>query len=942
MDKFEYKVKLEEINSLIREKSYADAVDVADTIDWNNVKNVRTLCRISDLYKANHLFSESMEVLLLAYKRQKTRPIVRSLCELSIELGDLISAIEYFKEFASLAPNDPGKYILQYKIYKAQKVSLEEQIGVLEELKEQGYMKDMAKWAYELAELYHRVGQGDKCVEECNEIILWFVDGKYVIKAYELKALHQPLNEQETYKYELLRQAGGELNIQYSLREDEKPENASSDELKIKNVDVSPYNTQNLQAVVAEGLQDIIDSKTTQFNKGQAPLTYEEAVALDEQAINDAKEAELRAQGAPTVAPADANKGDENLLVTQVIDPIINEEPVGQELLEEPLKDEGDNASEDTEKDKKEQASQGMGNIREITFSDANTDGFSPIAAGVEAADIENASVINPVSGAPVESKEAPSAESSTQQSTSKKGAFDSINSTGVIEKFHKGTNMDEVLSQGYDGQISLVVPEEQPKEKQITGQISISDVMGEWERKKREAEEKRVAEVKARIKKETKTLLADFDESTKSGLLEQIEDAMINAAIKEEKAGLPKEIKVSDIDSLNREELSKPKQEHSDTEELIKKALDEDIKENKAEGSDDEISEITEAPEDIEGNTDEGVEELTEIEENAEDINISDTDTEADEGEEVSPDEEKPEDIEEEPISKKPKKPSKFNTKKINSEEVRNIAKASAVEASDDDTDGEKKTRELTDSEKEQFAAFIHHRSTRKQLAETLDNVSLAAYTGNVLVSGEEETEVTAFSKLLIKEIQQSDNNFTGKVAKVSGDNLNRKDIAQTVKTVANGALIISEAEKLKAKTVDSLISELQSNELGIVIILEGHSDTMDKLSENIKGFGDTFNLRVDLKAFDDKTLVEYAKTYAYDQEYTIDDFGVLALHTRIADMQTAEHEVTLSEIEEIIDEAIYYADKKTPAHFFDVLFGKRYDEEDMIVLREKDFMHY
>ena len=186
------------------------------------------------------------------------------------------------------------------------------------------------------------------------------------------------------------------------------------------------------------------------------------------------------------------------------------------------------------------------------------------------------------------------------------------------------------------------------------------------------------------------------------------------------------------------------------------------------------------------------------------------------------------------------------------------------------------------------------------------------------------------------------SDANFTGKVAKVSGDNLNRKDIDDTLKCVSNGALIISEAEGLKKKTVETLLHELKHTDRGVVVVMQGHADIIDKIVQKNEGMEEAFNLRIDLKAFDNKTLVEYAKSYAYDNEYIIDDLGVLALHTRISDMQTSDHEVTLSEIEEIVDEAIWYSNKKTPAHFFDVLFGKRYGEEDMIVLREKDFMHY
>ena len=191
MDKYEYKVRSEEIKELIARREYVQAAEIADTIDWRRVKSVMMLCTISDLYKINRRFEDSRDLLLLAYDRHPGgRSIVYALCELSIKMGELPQAVEYCKEFVQIAPKDSGRYILQYKIYEAQEVSLEERIAVLEELKKRDYIE---KWAYELAYLYHRIGLASKCVDECDEMIVWFGDGKYVIKAMELKMLHQPL-----------------------------------------------------------------------------------------------------------------------------------------------------------------------------------------------------------------------------------------------------------------------------------------------------------------------------------------------------------------------------------------------------------------------------------------------------------------------------------------------------------------------------------------------------------------------------------------------------------------------------------------------------------------------------------------------------------------------------------------------------------------------------
>ena len=224
MDKYEYKVRADEIKSLIAEGEYAEAVKIADAIDWRRVKSVMMLCTISDLYKINRRYEDSRDILLLAYERHTGgRLIVYSLCELSIKLGEYVQALEYYKEFVQLAPKDSGRYILQYKLYEAQEVSLEERIEVLEELKKRDYRE---KWAYELAYLYHRVGLTSKCVEECDEMFLWFGEGRYVLKGLELKMLHTPLSEEQQVKYEQMKETGGFIESDYAVDQQKMQEKA--------------------------------------------------------------------------------------------------------------------------------------------------------------------------------------------------------------------------------------------------------------------------------------------------------------------------------------------------------------------------------------------------------------------------------------------------------------------------------------------------------------------------------------------------------------------------------------------------------------------------------------------------------------------------------------------------------------------------------------------
>lgn len=906
MDKYEYKVRAEEIKSLIADGEYAEAAKIADTIDWRRVRSVMMLCTISDLYKINRRYEDSRDILLLAYEKGGgRRPIVYSLCELSIKLEEYVQAIEYYKEFVQLAPKDSGRYILQYKLYEAQEVSLEERIAVLEELKKKDYRE---KWAYELAYLYHRVGLESKCVEECDEMFLWFSDGRYVLKALELKKLHQPLTEEQEAKYEQMKHTGGiiEADIvtegkaiqeeagQAAAEEEEDDEfsreqnvltdptqelpGKSLDEIEVKTVDVSQYNTINLQKELAESMKEFLGvsshaeerenavQKETQDVEEEAEAAeaadMAEAADIHEVTASEMPAEELPAASGPETPAAVKQDTDEMQLISEDMLTDSDSEaadPVSEEVF-------FGNTSEVKVEDV----------ISELVEKDAQTS--RNIAAMQESV-----------------SKVADRAESlqKDRERLSEASPNPAISNTGVIRTFHKPSGFDDILSQEYDGQISLAIPEEEQIEKQITGQLSIDDVMAEWEKMKKENEQKMMQEIKERVHKQTDSLFSDFDEATKTGLLEELEKAMVDAAVRESKkraeAERPKVVKVSDIDAKEEEKAEEQPEEQ----------------------------------------TEKQPEEQTEVIEDAEII-------EEETGEADTPlDEEIPaEEAPEKEIAEEEAAEEKIEEEKTEEEKTKEEGTAEA---------GNSYTaREMSRSEREQFAPFIHHKKTRKQIVEVIDNISLASYTGNVVITGEEGTGTTALAKLLVKEVQLSDNNFSGKVAKISGGNMNKKEVGATLDRLLGGALIIEGAASMKKNTVESLIRELNQEGKGLIIILEDKKEAIEKFLTKYPALATIFNLRVDVEALDDQTLVKYARKYALEQEYAIDELGVLALHTRIADMQTSDHEVTLSEIEEIVDEAIYYADKKTPKHFFDVLFGKRYDDEDMVVLREKDFMHY
>lgn len=857
MDKYEYKVRADEIKSLIAEGEYAEAVKIADTIDWRRVRSVMMLCTISDVYKINRRYQESNDILLLAYEKHPTgRLIVYSLCELAIKMEDYARAVEYFKEFVQIAPRDTGKYILQYRLYEAQEVRLEERIAVLEEFKKRDYRE---KWAYELAYLYHRIGLATKCVEECDEMYLWFGEGKYVRKALELKALHVPLSAEQQAKYDSWMNRGTE---DYSVEEETTDEEESADEEEsdseeqsaedeetneeeveeeneedindimtmpttelpeVKTVDVGQYNTLNLQKALAESMKEVLEEEEYSVSEEELSVSEEESSIQEEE---------------PSI------QEEESSIVEQIIAPLLQEtgEISGPELEQYMIED------------------------QEIEEPD----------------DME------------------------IQQETPRQEA--------VIESYVQSSRYDNVLAQEYDGQISLVVPDVKKVEKQITGQLSIEDVMAEWEKMKRSNEQKRMEAVRQKILSDTGGLFAEFDEATKSGLLEQLEKVFEMTELEDDDSV---SAAVNKVILPGKEELELNEDIHPDVQEKISEFEE-----------DSEIYEASqEIPDDVLTEEDE-VEELVEIED-LEDLGMI----------------EDREDLQERKKSEETQaveaveSPEEFKAVE-ETKAVKDTESTASKEHPQTPQEHNRTIRELTDEEKELFGPCVNNKKTKEQLIHTLDNMSMAAYTGNVIITGEEGSTLD-LAKNMIREMQSSDSNFSGKAAKISGAVLNKKDIHETIGRLVNGALIIEKAAGLNPETIMKLNKELEKYNVGLLLFMEDTKRDMNKLLAKNEILKENFNLRVDIEPLDNEALVACAKLYAKEMEYSIDEFGILALHTRISEMQTSDHEVSVAEVKELVDEAIYYANRKTPKHFLDILLAKRYDEEDMIILRESDFMH-
>ena len=944
MDKSEYKLRAEEIKDLISRGEYAQAAEIADTIDWRRVKSVMMLCTISDLYKINRRYEDARDMLLLAYERRPGgRTICYSLCELSIKMEEYVQAIEYYKEFVQVAPKDPGRYILQYKLYEAQDVSLEERIAVLEELKKRDYRE---KWAYELAYLYHRVGLAARCVEECDELILWFGEGKYVIKAMELKMLHQPLTPEQQEKYDHRFDAPGSyIPSQNSVQDNEYSGNQGYDQGYTQDGSYDQgqgYDQNYTQDYSQDGnydqsqgdAQDYSQDGSYDQNQGYVPEDNYDRISGDTQVYETVQQPTQETSAQPVQDDFDIHVktmdvGQYNTINLQAELAAGLREVLGEEPKEDTAKATSDSITRSIVAPMMDSDTESL-DYPEI--AEVSEDDLEP-----ETEQIEGSEVFFGETGEIGDLSQVPEVE--TEEILPEEPA--SLKKQDVVPELSKAEvepeattpveppkELANVLAQESDGQISLVMPEAESIEKQITGQMNIEDILAEWERKKKENLEKREEEVRQHVLQQTGAMFTEFEQAVRDGLLEKLEkEKAVDAdTVTDEVEELEEIADVNDETEEAPAEVSEeePKREPADTD-IVDTEEVEELEEEPAVAEYEEES-ATEEPEavvDMEV-TQEAAAEIPEVpEETTAEIEEASEETTA-ETEEAS----------EESAAEAEEEPEEQVVEEASEDEQPQTPERPTVERD------KAKVRALTREERELYAPFIQSKSAREQLVKAIDNISLAAYTGNVIITGEEGMDTLSLAKNMIREIQATDSNFSGKVAKISGHALNKKDVADTLSKLKNGALIIGKASEMNDTTVNTLYKALQQENQGIVIILEDTKREIDRFLEKHEKLKESFTARMDVEALSNDTLVAFGRQYAREMEYSIDELGVLALHTRIEDMQTIDHVVTVVDVKEIVDEAIAHANKKTLKHFFDVLFAKRYDDEDMIILTEKDFV--
>ena len=824
MDKYEYKLKLDEIKSLASEKRYEEAAEIVDSINWRKVRNVNSLVKAGEIYAHVGRYDEGKEILLMAYDRSPIgRMIIYRLAEIAIKQKNFEEAQEYYDEFVEIAPHDNLKYVLRYEINKAQDAGIDVLIGILEELKDQEYTE---RWAFELAYLYHKAGRSEQCIDACDELILWFGDGPYVEKALELKMLYQPLSKAQEDKYRSFKQRRDGI------------------------VEVRPTDTLESGEIIRETVQ--IPQVTTNASKFNT-VNLQQELAKSMQQIMDATEKE-------TVTDTMDN-----------IKKIVEEIPylqIPQEAGDE------------------EQLEERYGHIE----TDEEIDGSLRI-------------------------------------------------------------NFQELLGEEYDGQLSMVMPERAALEKQITGQMNIQDVLEEWERTRRaaeaalqDAEQRKLESAKAKalaqaedIMDRLATVIPQLDAGmSPKDLLEQEYLGKAAAMDSAEIAGMmtkhrPKEEAgqlMADVNDILQQQIDELSRVNEGIDEFLTEGIlpddlaasEETEKEPEKEPEEtDSLPDVTAALEaELAPEADQALQEISEAEENV---------SEEESGEMVLPEIQlEPELLEE----------AGGDTKEL--------PKISEPEFADEPEEDMPITK-LSVRQREIFTYFTPVTGMEEQLCQVLTGAkkhlkeAKSCTAGNIIIQGIRGSGKTVLATSIIKALQEETGRPGHKVGKIDAASLNLKDIPQLLKKIQGGCLIIEKVGDISRETAVKLSLAMEADTSGLLVIIEDTKNGIRKALGRDESFARKFTEKINLPVFTSDELVAFARSYAKELMYEIDDMAMLALYNRISNIQKADQATTLTEVKEIVDEAIANAEKFSMKKAFGLFASRKNKDSDYEILHEKDF---
>lgn len=937
MDKYEYKLKLEQIQNLFAAGDYLTAAEMADTINWKKVRSSTTLCMVGEIYEKTGKYDACREVLLQAYDHSPIgRNIVCQLAEVAIKAKHVDEAEEYYNEFLEIAPKDNMRYVLAYEISCLKDQPLTDRIAILEELKEHEYTE---KWAYELAVLYGQAELRDKCVETCDELILWFGDGEYVEKALDLKRLYQPLTPAQEDKYKQFREKKGmvEISLPQSterknvIKEMVKTAECTSEEASETTVTASKFNTSKLQEELAKSMRQIMNA--TEKETVADTMENIKKIVSDIPYLNGEHEEEAE------------HAFDQEKINAQVDRSLKKDFHALMKEQEESEKEEQETPKQDIAKEEvKENADVAQSEIKEIKHTGEKTD-----AEEVASAQASIEEVLEEWKKTKRAAEAAMAAADQKKLEMSKENAL--LEAGQIMDRLK---TLIPILSAtpGED----LPVPEDT-----VAAKLASDDTMKAANEEAAENESAAAPEETENVKASDDIASEDENTAAKAEATDSDIDVVMKSASAENSADQAETSAVEEADSLAKE-MAQENSEADDTADdtVSTDTSDSVVVEDIAAAASADISGVTrEMPDlsayqsrvstetpDESADTEAGDAETTDTEAASETVPVS-TEDRADEDElhvvESAPDEE---------LEKMLVQATQMFVENANVEVP--VGKAAAVSQDTgvlpeiklpDDLKEEQKAYDLTEEQKELFSYFLPVPGMEDQIRQILLGAksrlgnSVTSLTGNILIQGEEGSGKTVFATSLIKAIEKEVGNEDAKIGKISASSLNGKDFAALIPQIDGGYLIIDKAGELNRETALRMSQLMEQNTRGMVILLEDTRAGIRKAMQLDFGFAKKFTEKVDIPIFTIDELVEFGKSYAKEMECTIDQMGVLALYNRINNIQKLERATTLAEVKDIVDEAIENAEGGGIKKAFGSIFSKKYNENDYLILHEKDF---
>ena len=1021
MDKYEYRVKTEQMLEYVEQKQYKKAMEIADTIDWRRVKNASMLNTVSEIYECNGEYQKSRDVLFLAYDRAPgSRKVIYRLGLLALKLEDTQEASDCYEEFVKVAPRDPNQYILKYKILKTQGADLEEQIRALEDFKKSEYVE---KWAYELALLYHEAGMTAKCLEECDDLILWFSEGKYVYQAMELKMKYKPLTPLQQEKYDS--RPGGV-----------RPEPAFDEEDAESEEEDMPEESAAEEAVEEEKAYEVEPEEV-------AEETYEtEPEEVTEEAVEqDVYEAEPEgiAEEAYEAEPEDAAEDVYEAEPEEVAEEAYEAEP--EEVAEETYEAEPEEVAEEAYEAEPE----------EVAEEDVPLETMEPASDPVQEINIEEKAMAEKeeelLLGGQMKIEEI-----LQEWEEKQKANAEAIKEQKAKDEARLAKEREEARKRREAERLELErkAAEAEAERKRIAAEKEAARKRAEEEARRKaeeEAERKRKAEEEARRKAEEEAARKRAEEEARRKAEEERarkeaeKEAAIQEAAKKAAERLAKQQTMGKPDEKVTEEKKNTQRLPDDILDLVEQlesraatpktskiVLDEDLDdeedledavfggaEDDFDGDDfieddyneeEYVEDFDEADFDEGDFTEEGFDE-EDFAEDGEDFDEADFDegdfTEEDfdeadfdeeDFEEASAEEEDfvEGDFAEEDFAEPEEVSAEDEPEEVSYEEAEEEdfdLDDFFNDDKDDDTDlGEaleieepseaeiqkriKKSKGggvpfdtgfvvtgrydlnatseiglkagLTEEQKKLFSYFVPVRGMSEQIVEVLDNDRRAqregtSKTGNLMVIGRKGSGKTVLAVDIVKAIQKQRNLKQGKVAIVTGESLNKKELSNIIQKLRGGAIIIEKAGKLNSRTVEELSYLMERKTGEMLFVLEDQRKPLERIMTANPDFKRKFTSKLELPVFINDELVTFGQTYAKENGYKLDEMGILALYSRIDVMQREDHAVTVAEVKEIMDEAIAHSQKANVKHLARRVFGKGTDHADRIILKEEDF---